>query len=1168
MKKRWIALALAVTLVAGSAPQGTCFGVERVYAQETGMPETEMPESGVDDLATGETALTHDEIVAKNKQAVIDEAIALGVPDAFIRHDIAEDFKEGKLTAPQTDLADEEEEPKLKLEAVKASDKSTGLLLSKVDTGVLARTKIDLGEYDLGELKPGRLIYNMLTDYKTKGTAYLYFGDSEEPFASAVIKRTANKDWETAPNYTVDVRNAGLEGEGHIYLKFVADTALDDEDNIIPKSKVKTSLFLQGMFFTEGSTPVVEFDLDKEINTIENINGSPKHTSMGYGKMEIKIPEGYEAEYSKKPLEDTEYELEYLRGRGNSTWEASKKPYKIKLNESADLFGMGKSKHWVLLANYYDYSLIRNKFTFYLADQLGLEYTPKSVFVDVVISGVYYGSYQLTQHVRIGKNNINIDDLEDDPATEEPDITGGYLLSMGDSWLTGDEDLPYISAGQYDFRLDKPEYDEKYPKEAKDAQIKYLTRYLGELDLLVNSLEESDSVSENSMEGSEEPANPGVVSEINSEAVSGIDPTVASGIDPTVSENDLEGEEEIKLPEGKTWRDYMDEQSLIDYYLLQEFSKNGDAYGSSSTYLYKVRNGKLYWGPAWDFDYVAWGAYQTDYIKWGTLENFRLKLVAPWVETLLKNDPEFKQNMIKRWKVLSDLLKEAEEDGGILDRYKEQNYYSALANYQICSSLLMDADGYGDDTQVLDDDGNPYTLNYTNEIERLKKFIHVGREWADEHIEEIDTYEWDYVMHYPQVPFYVDDETPVFVSYDMEQNTLKTEEIPEMPAKEGCVFKGWYYVDENGNENRFTDRDLPYGYNPDSDEYYAYDLYPCYTEETDYVKAEKIEPAWDTIYVPLDRMVISEEDGLDPNMIAYEAVLVNLKSFVNVTPFDASDDALRFYQETEDGKIRQYSDDEIWINDIGETEIICRLGDLSCKLKIVAFEMEDLNQGQAFGVDKSITLKAGEFGNVHFAFDAPQNQLYSKYYDLIFASMDTDILEVNGNGMLYAKKPGKTKVVTIWQDGKKKNSRLTEVTVTDENGKLPGESEADHGNTTEPKGTNVKPSNTPANTAVTLAKGAIKKIQTKKASDKKLKIKLAKIANADGYQISVYTSKKDASKNKKAILTKDVNGVKATLKSGKLKGTKKLYVRVRAYSKKDGKTVYGDWSGIKKVKIR
>ena len=43
-----------------------------------------------------------------------------------------------------------------------------------------------------------------------------------------------------------------------------------------------------------------------------------------------------------------------IRGRGNSTWSQPKKPYRLKLDKKTDLLGMGKSKHWVLLANYLD----------------------------------------------------------------------------------------------------------------------------------------------------------------------------------------------------------------------------------------------------------------------------------------------------------------------------------------------------------------------------------------------------------------------------------------------------------------------------------------------------------------------------------------------------------------------------------------------------------------------------------------------------------------------------------------------------------------------------------------------------------------------------------------------------------------------------------------------
>lgn len=49
-----------------------------------------------------------------------------------------------------------------------------------------------------------------------------------------------------------------------------------------------------------------------------------------------------------------------IRGRGNSTWEWPKKPWKVKLDKKASLLGMPADKEWALLANYSDRTLMRN----------------------------------------------------------------------------------------------------------------------------------------------------------------------------------------------------------------------------------------------------------------------------------------------------------------------------------------------------------------------------------------------------------------------------------------------------------------------------------------------------------------------------------------------------------------------------------------------------------------------------------------------------------------------------------------------------------------------------------------------------------------------------------------------------------------------------------------
>lgn len=101
------------------------------------------------------------------------------------------------------------------------------------------------------------------------------------------------------------------------------------------------------------------------------------------------------------------------------------------------------------------------------------------------------------------------------------------------------------------------------------------------------------------------------------------------------------------------------------------------------------------------------------------------------------------------------------------------------------------------------------------------------------------------------------------------------------------------------------------------------------------------------------------------------------------------------------------------------------------------------------------------------------------------------------------------------------------------------------------------------------AKVKVKKA-LKKKSAKKLTVKIKKLSGVKGYQVRIYKSKKNAKKNKKAIVTKYINKNKAKLviKSKKLKGKKKLFARVRAKKIDCGQTVFGAWSKPKKVKIK
>lgn len=144
-----------------------------------------------------------------------------------------------------------------------------------------------------------------------------------------------------------------------------------------------------------------------------------------------------------------------IKGRGNSTWSKPKKPYKIKFDKAVSLFEEPKDKEWILLANYFDKSLIRNEVAFWMASKFGqFDYVPKFHFVDLVLNGSYYGNYQIGNQLKISDNIVNAGDdgflLEIDAKTSEDDVTFKIPhfkrpINIKDPAVTiGDADYTYV----------------------------------------------------------------------------------------------------------------------------------------------------------------------------------------------------------------------------------------------------------------------------------------------------------------------------------------------------------------------------------------------------------------------------------------------------------------------------------------------------------------------------------------------------------------------------------------------------------------------------------------------------------------------------------------------------------------------------------------------------
>lgn len=117
-----------------------------------------------------------------------------------------------------------------------------------------------------------------------------------------------------------------------------------------------------------------------------------------------------------------------IKGRGNSTWQAPKKPYKMKFDNKQSLFGDPKDKEWILLANYFDKPMVRSDVAYWMASCYGhFDYVPKFHFVDLILNGRYNGTYQLGEQLKIAESRVNVGNdgflLEIDVKSSPTDIT-------------------------------------------------------------------------------------------------------------------------------------------------------------------------------------------------------------------------------------------------------------------------------------------------------------------------------------------------------------------------------------------------------------------------------------------------------------------------------------------------------------------------------------------------------------------------------------------------------------------------------------------------------------------------------------------------------------------------------------------------------------------------
>ena len=234
----------------------------------------------------------------------------------------------------------------------------------------------------------------------------------------------------------------------------------------------------------------------------------------------------------------TAYDSVSIRGRGNSTWNMAKKPYKIKFNNKEKFLGKGyaKAKKWTLLANAGDKTMMRNAITSAMGAFTSLKFNPAAKFADMVLNGQYMGTYQISDQVDVRAHRVNITE-QPYPINDSTNITGGYLLEV-DGFKDGN--CFYTSTFSTPVRIHYPEDDEIVSK-----QNTYIRSHVNKFEKALISADFTNSET--------------------------------------------------------GYRAYVDTTSLIDWYICTEVSANIDGFYSTYFYK-EQDNPRLYWGPLWDYD--------------------------------------------------------------------------------------------------------------------------------------------------------------------------------------------------------------------------------------------------------------------------------------------------------------------------------------------------------------------------------------------------------------------------------------------------------------------------------------------------------------------------------------------------------------------------------------
>lgn len=239
-----------------------------------------------------------------------------------------------------------------------------------------------------------------------------------------------------------------------------------------------------------------------------------------------------------------------IERRGTSSQMPNKKPYGLTTlmsddvtNNNVSILGMPSENDWILNSLPFDQTGMRDVLSYELSEKLG-QYASRRVYCEVVINGSYNGLYVFMEKIKVDKDRVNIQKM-DENCYNQPEVSGGYITKTDKT--TGGDPVAWTMQGYGGgWWPETADFIHHYPKpeNINTSQHNYIKSVFMDL--------------------AEKAGNHNV--------------SIENGI-PSI----------IDIP------------SFVDFMIIGEFASNVDVY-AFSTFFHKDRKGKLRAGPVWDYN--------------------------------------------------------------------------------------------------------------------------------------------------------------------------------------------------------------------------------------------------------------------------------------------------------------------------------------------------------------------------------------------------------------------------------------------------------------------------------------------------------------------------------------------------------------------------------------